>query len=90
MTLVDQQLKRRRLDDTCTKQLENPTDSRRFWCGRIVTDGDEKWAFYRNSANRAKVWIQFDAQHTTAQVVAKQDRFAQKIMLCLMEFRRDI
>ena len=35
---VDQQ---QRVDDTCTKLLENPTDSRLFWRRRIVT-GDEK------------------------------------------------
>ena len=76
---VDQQ--QRRVDDTCTKLLENPTDSR-FWRRRIVTGDEMWWVFYRN-ANRENVWIKPAAQPTTVQVVAKQDRFAQKVMLCV-------
>ena len=69
-----------RLVHTCTKLLENSTtDSRR----KVVT-GDEKWVFYRNAANRLNVWIKHAAQPTKAQVVANQDRFAQKVvMLCV-------
>ena len=72
------QLQRLRVDDTCTKLLENPTDSR-FWRRQIVI-GDGKWVFYRNAANKRSVWIKPAAQPTTVQVV-KQDCFTRKIML---------
>ena len=66
---VDHQ-QRRRFDNTCTKLLENPTDS-------------HFWVFYRNSTNRENVWTKPVTQPTTLQVVAKQGRFAQKIILCV-------
>ena len=64
--------------------IKNPPDS--LICRRqIVTGGDEMWwVFYRNAANRENVWIKPAAQPTTVQVVAKQDRFAQKVMLCVV------
>ena len=48
----------------------------------LLLPGDEKWIFYRNAANRENVWIKPAAQPTTVQV-AKQDRFAPKVMLCV-------
>lgn len=62
--------------DTCTHLLENPKDLR-FW--RRVVTGDEKWVFFRN-ANKENVWIQ---PGQPALQVAKQDRFAHKVMLCV-------
>ena len=67
---------------TCTKLLESPMDSRRFWRRRIVTGGYEIWVFNRNAANRENVWIKPAVQPTMLQV-AKPDRFAQKVMLCI-------
>ena len=51
--------------DTCIKLLENPKDSRRFWRGRIVTDGDEKWIK--------------PAAQPTLHFAAKQNRFTDGI-----------
>ena len=72
-----QEQQRRRVDDTSTKPIENPIDT-----------GDEVWCvFYCNAANWENVWIKPAAQPTTVQVIAKQDRFAQKVvMMCRCDF----
>ena len=62
------------------KQLEHPSDNR-FW-RRIVID-NEKWLFYR-SVKGENVRMVKSAAQPTVQAVAKQDRFAQKVMLCVV------
>ena len=85
---VDQQ-QQHRVNDTCTKLFENPSDSRRFCHLWFVTGNEIWWVFYRNFANKDNVYIKPAAQLNTAKAVAKQDRFAQNILLCLVEFRKD-
>ena len=79
------QKQQRRVDDTCTKMLEIPTVNSRRVCRRIVTGADEVWwVFYRNTVNRENAWIKPTTQPTKVQLVAKQDRFVQKVvMLCV-------
>ena len=74
---MNQQQQRRRVDDICTKLLENPTDSR-FW-RRIVTGDEMLWISYPN-ANREHVRMKPTAQPTEP-VVAKPDRFTQRVLL---------
>ena len=81
LTVDHQQQQHLRVRDTCTKLLENTTDST-FWRCRVVAC-DEKWVVFYRKANREYVWIKPAAQ-PTIQVVAKQDRFVQKVvMLCV-------
>ena len=72
--LTETQAKRR--VDICRKLLENPLDDR-FW-KRIVTS-DEKWIFLRNP-DKSKQWVPYDQDATP---VARQDRFGEKVMLCV-------
>ena len=75
---MDQQQQQR--VDTRTKLLESPSNSN-FWCH--VATGDEKYVIFYNAVNRENAWIKPNAQPTTAQAVAKQDRLVQKVMLCV-------
>ena len=62
------------------------TRTTRCWClwrCRIVPGGNEKWVFYRSANREMVLMIKIAAQPTTVQVVAKQDSFPQKVMLCV-------
>jgi histone-lysine N-methyltransferase SETMAR len=71
--LTDAQAERR--VEVCQQLLKNPLDDR-FW-KRIVTC-DEKWIFLNNPDKR-KQWV-YPGQEVA---VVKQDRFGQKVMLCV-------
>jgi len=68
--------------DMCQQLLQNPTGDR-FWC-RIVTS-DEKWIFLRNP-NMKRQWSRQSEARST---VVQHSRFDRKVMLCVVEFRRN-
>ena len=64
---------------TCTKLLENPNDSCRFW--RPIVTGMTHGGYFIVTPTRRTCG---SGSPPNLQVVAKEDRFAQKVMLCVI------